>query len=76
MGIPSYLRTNIDYVFLLIENRNNNRIKLYHNYAPGAKSFKDFCGYMDKYTSNYGSLVIDNVSKETDIKKLLFKYKG
>ena len=31
---------------------------------------------MDKYTRNFGSIVIDNVTTETDPKRIYFKFRG
>lgn len=41
MGIPYDLRSNVDYVFVLIENRDNNRRKIYKYYA-GNSTYKIF----------------------------------
>ena len=42
LGIPSNLRTNIDYVFLLRENIVSNRKRLYEQYAEMLPSLKSF----------------------------------
>ena len=41
MGIPCDLRSNVDYVFILIENRDDNRRKL-HKYYGGNVTYKIF----------------------------------
>ena len=42
LGIPPNLRTNIDYVFILRENYQSNRKRLYENFAGMFKTFDLF----------------------------------
>ena len=42
-GVPPNLRTNIDYVFILRENLQNGRKRLYEHYAGMFPTFDIFC---------------------------------
>ena len=55
LGIPPNLRGNIDYTFILRNNLENERKKIYANYASVFKTFDIFCQVMDQMTQDYGS---------------------
>lgn len=62
LGISPFLRTQIDYVFILRDQSLNNRKRLYVNYAGVIPTFELFCKMMDRLTSDYGCMVIDNTN--------------
>ena len=76
LGIPPNLRTNIDYVFILRENYQSNRKRLYEHYAGMFPTFEMFCQVMDQCTENYECLVINNNAKSNKLSDQVFWYKA
>ena len=76
LGIPPNLRTNIDYVFILRENYQSNRKRLYEHYAGMFPTFEMFCQVMDQCTENYECLVINNNAKSNKLVDQVFWYKA
>jgi hypothetical protein len=76
LGITPALRTNLDYVFIFRETNIQNRKRLYENYAGMFPSFDVFCKTMDKYTSDYGCMVICNDTNSNCIEDQVFSYKA
>lgn len=76
LGIPPNLRTNIDYVFILRENINSNRKRLYEQYAGMFPSLEVFNQVMDQCTENYECLVINNNAKSNNLSDQVFWYKA
>ena len=76
LGIPPNLRTNIDYVFILRENINSNRKRLYEQYAGMFPSLEVFNQVMDQCTENYECLVINNNAKSNSLCDQVFWYKA
>ena len=76
LGIPPALRTNIDYVFLFRENIVKNRKRIYDNFAGMFPTFQSFCATMDKYTENYGCIVIHNGAKSNNIYDQVYWYRA
>lgn len=76
LGIPPNLRCNIDYVFILRENINSNRRRIYENYASMFPTFELFCNIMDQTTENYECLVIHNNAKSNKLTDQIFWYKA
>lgn len=76
LGIPPNLRTNIDYVFILRENYQSNRKRIYEHYAGMFPTFEMFCQVMDQCTENYECLVINNNSKSNKLQDQVFWYKA
>ena len=76
LGIPPNLRTNIDYVFILRENINSNRKRLYEQYAGMFPSLEVFNQVMDQCTENYECLVINNNAKSNNLGDQVFWYKA
>lgn len=76
LGIPPALRSNVDYVFILRENINSNRKRLYEHYAGMFPTYEIFSQVMDQCTSNYECLVIDNTTKSNKIEDMVFWYKA
>ena len=76
LGLPPVLRSNIDYVFICRETYINNRKRLYEHYAGMFDSFETFCQVLDVVTNNYGTLVIDNVTKSNKLEDQVFWYRA
>lgn len=76
LGIPPALRTNIDFVFLFRENIIKNRRRLYENFAGMFPTFECFCATMDKYTEDYGCLVVCNGASSNKILDQVFYFKA
>lgn len=76
MGIPPELRTQLDYIFLLRENIQSNRKKIYEHYAGMFPNLNVFCNVMDNCTENYECLVIANNAHSNKIEDQVFWYKA
>lgn len=76
MGLPPSYRTNLDYIFVLKENKLNNRKKLYDNYAAVFPTFEIFCSVLDQCTQNYECLVINNKATSGKLEDQVFWYKA
>ena len=76
LDIPRYLRTNIDFVFILREDYVSDRKRLYEHYAGMFPTFEMFCQVMDQCTGNYECLVINNNAKSNKISDQVFWYKA
>jgi hypothetical protein len=76
LGIPPALRTNIDYVFIFRENIEANRKRIFDNFAGMFPHYQVFCETMDKYTENYGCIVIHNGAQSNNINDQVFHYKA
>jgi hypothetical protein len=76
LGIPPALRTNIDYVFILRENINKNKERIFESYAGIFPTYNLFSQVMDQCTENYECLVIDNTSKSNKLEDVVYWYKG
>lgn len=76
LGIPTHMRSNVDYVFLLGENFTNNKQKLHKHYAGMFPREREFIDVFDQVTDNYGCMVIDNKSRSNNIQDTVFWYKA
>lgn len=76
LGIPPELRNQIDYVFLLKENKINNRRRLYEHYAGMFPSYEIFSKVFDEFTNDFECLVIDNTVLSNNIEDMVFWYKA
>lgn len=75
-GIPPDLRTNIDYVFCLKENINDNQKKLYTSFFGNFTKFSHFQEAFVSCTENYGCIVLDNTIASNKIEDCVFHYKA
>ncbi len=69
------IRANIDYVFIFMENIENNRRKLYNHW--GLRIFSDymhFTSILDEATKDFGCLVIDQTSDSNVLTDRVFWY--
>ena len=76
LGIPPSLRTNIDYVFILRENIQANRKRLYEQYAGMFQNLDMFNQVMDQCTENYECIVINNNAHSNKLEDQVFWYKA
>jgi len=60
LGVTPDLRLNFDYVFLLKEDSNINKKKLYENYASMFSNLKVFDSVFTSCTKDFATMVIDN----------------
>jgi len=70
-----YLICNSDYVFLGKETNQFYLRKLYDTWFPLNFSFQDFNQIFEKYTKDYGFLIIDNRSRSSKLNDIIFQYK-
>jgi hypothetical protein len=73
--IPPALRSNADYVFIFQENAQENRRKLWKEYASIIPTFAMFNDVMNICTDNRGILVIDNTSISNNIVDNVFWFR-
>lgn len=71
-GIPPTCRANVDYVFLLNEPSVQRKRQLYDRFGGIAPTYAIFEHIMNKCTSDYGCLVIDNTSRSGKIEDSFF----
>lgn len=76
LGIPPNLRTNVDYVFILLDNILSNRKRIHDHWAGMFNKFKTFCKAMDSCTENYECMVINNVSRSNKLSDIVYWYKA
>jgi len=76
LDMPPALRQNIDYVFVLKENIQMNRERLWRNFFGVIPDFNVFCQILDMCTENYEALVMDNTTISNKIEDVLFWYKA
>jgi len=68
---------NIDYLFILKENFDINRMRIYKQFSQYLKiPYTLFCKFMDDYTENYNFLILDLKSESENIENKLFWYKA
>jgi hypothetical protein len=75
-GITPELRTNIDYIFLLADDNQDNIKKLYKNYAGIFPSVKIFEQVFRQLTTNHGCMVICNRGAANSFLDKVFWYKA
>lgn len=76
LGLPPQLRDQIDYVFVLRENKKKTLEKLYNHYFGVFPKFSKFEEAMQSLTGNYGCIVLDNTSNSPDISNCIYYYKA
>lgn len=74
--IPPDLRSNADYVFILRENVQESRKKLWKEYAGIIPDFDTFNEIMNVCTDNRGILVVDNTSISNEVTDNIFWYRA
>jgi hypothetical protein len=76
MDMLPYIRSNVDYVFVLRDNVRQNRENLYKAFFGVFPTFEQFCQVMDACTENFECLVLDNTSRSNKISDCVFWYKA
>lgn len=76
MDISPPFRMNIDYVFVLKENKKDNIEKLHKYFFGMFDTLSDFKKVLNNCTNDYGCLVLDNTSKSEKIEDQVFWYKA
>lgn len=62
-NIDPYLINNFNYIFIFKDNVENTKNKLWKLFGSMFETFNEFSKYMDLYTSNFNTMVIDNTTK-------------
>ena len=73
---PPRFRANINYIFIGRENYLCKQDRLYKLYGGMFSTKSAFMGALDKYTKNYGFMVIDNKSRSNNVRDNVFWYKA
>ena len=76
LGITPNLRSNIDWVFILRNNKIQDRKRLFDHYAGMFPTFEIFCETLNQCTENYECLVIHMNSKSNKLEDQVFWYKA
>lgn len=76
LAIPPNLRSQCDYIFILRENLQSNRKKIYDHYAGIFPSYEYFCKVLSSTTENYECLVIKNSGLSNKLCDQVFWYKA
>lgn len=74
--LPTYLRSNADFIFAFKDNVKQNREKLWKMFFGVVETLKEFEAIMQFYTDNYGILVCNNRERANKLTKILFWYKA
>ncbi len=75
-ALPPYAKNNIDYIFILQQQNNEEKERLYKEFGGAFGSKKEFVKILDLITENYGCLVIDNKSKSNKLSDRVFGYRA
>lgn len=73
-ALPPYAKNNVDYVFILQQQNNQEKERLYKEFGGAFPHKKLFIQVLDSITENYGCLVIDNKSKSNKLEERVFGY--
>lgn len=76
MDIGPDLRTQVDYVFVLQENSQDQKMKLWKYFFGMFAKFADFDKVMTACTDNFGALVLDNTIKSSNAADKIFWYQS
>jgi hypothetical protein len=76
MDLPISLRSNVDFVFSLKENNLSNVEKLYKSFYGIFPTRAMFSQVFNRITDNFGSIVLDNLSRSSVINETIFWYKA
>ena len=76
LGITPDLRLNFDYVFLLKEDSQINKKKLYENYASMFPNLTVFDKVFTECTKDHCSMVVDNRKPTDTIEEKVFWFKA
>ena len=76
MDVPSDIRGQLDYIFLLKEPNRSNRERLYEYFAGMFPSFSAFEEALQCCTQNREVMVIDNTKQSYNVNECVFFYKA
>lgn len=76
LGIQPELRSNFDFIFLLGEDIQSNKKRLYEHYAGMFKTQDAFDQVFIQMTENYGCMVINNRVRSVNIEDKVFWYRA
>lgn len=76
IGINPELRTNIDFVFIYGQEANNDKKKIFDNYAGMFDNLQQFKKVFNDITEDYRCMVINRSVKTNEIEKKIFWYKA
>lgn len=76
LGIGPQLRGNIDYVFLLADDKITNLKKMHDHYAGMFPTFESFRQIFGQLTTDYGAMVIVDRGKRDSLFEKIFWYKA
>lgn len=76
MDISVELRSNIDYVFCLMEDNVGNKERLYRQFFGVFPNFESFQQVFDQVTDDYGVLVLDKTIRSNRIEDKVFYWKA
>ena len=74
-SLPRNLRSKFQWAFLCRDNRIKEQEEMYKNFASIFPTFEMFRQVHDKYTEDYGCLVINLSSTSTDLSENVFCYR-
>ena len=76
LDLPPELRSNVDYIFILRNNVLADRERIWKHFCGFIPSFNIFQQIMNKCTTGYECLVVNNTSRSNEIDDCLFWYKA
>lgn len=76
VDLPTAIRSNVDFAFILKENVKSNRERVYKNLAGFFQSYNVFEAVLEYATDNYGAFVIDNTVHSTKAEDIVSCYKA
>jgi len=76
LDLPPELRSNVDFVFILRNNMIADREKIWKGFCSFVPTLSLFNKIMNKCTTGYECLVVNNMSRSNDISDCLFWYEG
>lgn len=74
--LPTYFRSNIDYVIAYRTPGIQDRERLWKNFFGVIPTFPMFCGIMDKCTENYECIILDNTVQSNKLSDCIYWYKA
>ena len=76
LDLPPELRSNVDYVFILRNNQVADREKIWKHFCGFIPSFPLFNKIMNKCTTGYECMVVNNMSRSNEIHDCLYWYQA
>ncbi|AXN90946.1 putative VV A32-like packaging ATPase [Namao virus] len=77
LSLPPDARNNFEYIFLLSEDKMQNRVRLYDNYAGMFPNQNIFNAVFDQITKDFKCMVINNrYKKDNNLENKIFWYKA